>query len=253
MSSLARRSLNRAINKYSNLIKGKVLDIGGEKENSISIGAKGYLSSWNKNKIKNNFSSWEYLNINERYKPDLIGDAENIPCEDEIYDCAICFELLAHANNPEKVLKEISRILKTNGLLFLSMPYMYRHHPNPLDMQRWSSEKIHIELEKHNLSIKIVETRGAWLVVLFDVLINGLLSFKRGTFFSSTFFSIFGFLIGKFFLLLTPFIFYLDDFLKNEKKTSSNFHRYTTGFFVVAEKINNLKTTQPKNYMKKFP
>lgn len=253
MSSLARKSLNRAINKHSVLIRGKVLDIAGEKENSLEFGVRGYLSAWNRDKIRNNYVSWEYLNINERYKPDILGDAENIPCEDEKYDCAICFELLEHVKNPDKVLKEISRILKTNGLFFLSMPYMFRHHPNPIDMQRWSSEKIHIELEKHNFKIKIVETRGGWLVVLFDVLISGLLSFKKGTFFSSTIISIFGYFIAKFFLLLTPVIFYLDDFLKNEQKTSSNFHRYTTGFFVVAEKINNLKPTKPKNYMKKFP
>ena len=244
MATLARRSLNRIIDTHSGKIYGRVLDIGGEKEKSIE--------GWDKTKIKNNYTKWDFLNIDKRYNPDLLGSADNIPCKDQEYDCAICFELLEHVKDPVKVIKEINRVLKNKGLLFLSMPFMYRHHPNPFDMQRWSSEKIHIELENNNFKVKIVETRGGWLVVLFDILINGLLSFKKKTFFSSFFFSLFGFIFAKFFLFLTLLIFFLKDFLKNEKNTSSNFHRYTTGFFVIAEKITNHKPTKPKNYMKKY-
>ncbi|MDU3396794.1 MAG: class I SAM-dependent methyltransferase [Clostridiales bacterium] len=48
--------------------------------------------------------------------------AEKTPYEDNQFDSVICLELLEHVANPEIVLKEIGRVLKTEGKLFLSVP-----------------------------------------------------------------------------------------------------------------------------------
>lgn len=52
----------------------------------------------------------------------LISNAENIPFKNESFDVVISFESIEHLQNPEKGLKEMNRILKDGGLLFISTP-----------------------------------------------------------------------------------------------------------------------------------
>lgn len=52
----------------------------------------------------------------------LEGKLEAIPCPDASFDIIICFESLEHVNDHEKVMQELKRVLKENGLLVLSTP-----------------------------------------------------------------------------------------------------------------------------------
>lgn len=47
---------------------------------------------------------------------------ESIPLVDDSFDLVILFEVLEHVVKPGLVLKEISRVLKSNGILFLTVP-----------------------------------------------------------------------------------------------------------------------------------
>ena len=47
---------------------------------------------------------------------------EKIPLCDDTFDLILQFEVLEHVKNPRATLKEIHRILKTNGLLFVTVP-----------------------------------------------------------------------------------------------------------------------------------
>ncbi len=47
---------------------------------------------------------------------------ENIPYEDKFFDKILCSEVIEHVIDPREVLKEISRVLKDNGILSLSIP-----------------------------------------------------------------------------------------------------------------------------------
>jgi len=44
------------------------------------------------------------------------GYAENIPANDNTFDAVICADCLEHVNNLEKVISEISRVLKDSGI-----------------------------------------------------------------------------------------------------------------------------------------
>ncbi|MBP9191704.1 MAG: class I SAM-dependent methyltransferase [Ignavibacteria bacterium] len=47
---------------------------------------------------------------------------ENIPYEDKFFDKILCSEVIEHVIDPREVLKEISRVLKDDGILSLSIP-----------------------------------------------------------------------------------------------------------------------------------
>lgn len=48
------------------------------------------------------------------------GAGENLPFPADYFDVAICMDVLEHVQNPESLLSEISRTLKSNGLLYIT-------------------------------------------------------------------------------------------------------------------------------------
>jgi len=59
----------------------------------------------------------------------LCCPAENIAAENDYYDTVTSFEVIEHVQDPQKVLKEICRVLKSGGDLFISTPNP-RHFSN---------------------------------------------------------------------------------------------------------------------------
>lgn len=56
---------------------------------------------------------------------------ESIPLRDGSFDLVLLFEVLEHVMKPEVVLKEIGRVLKPTGILFLTVPnrfYLFETH-----------------------------------------------------------------------------------------------------------------------------
>ena len=66
-------------------------------------------------------------------QPDLLpfGDAEA--------DVVLSSQVLEHVVNPHEYLAECARVLRPNGLLILSTHGVWRYHPDPLDLWRWTS------------------------------------------------------------------------------------------------------------------
>ncbi len=54
----------------------------------------------------------------------FVGDSENIKFEDEYFDLEICINSFHHYENTEKSVKEMSRVLKKDGVLILGEIYL---------------------------------------------------------------------------------------------------------------------------------
>lgn len=52
----------------------------------------------------------------------LVSDVQYMPFRDETFEFILCWHVIEHLPNPQKALKEISRILKTGGVLILGAP-----------------------------------------------------------------------------------------------------------------------------------
>jgi 2-polyprenyl-3-methyl-5-hydroxy-6-metoxy-1,4-benzoquinol methylase len=52
----------------------------------------------------------------------LCTDAEGLPFKNDSFDLVICSEVIEHVGDPQKVIKEIRRILKSSGNLIITTP-----------------------------------------------------------------------------------------------------------------------------------
>lgn len=77
-----------------------------------------------------NFDLTPFQNVN------LVGNALRIPIADNAVDGVINTGVLEHVEDIEQVLREIYRILKPGGILYIEIPFMQGFHPDPTDFQR---------------------------------------------------------------------------------------------------------------------
>lgn len=66
-----------------------------------------------------------------------LGDGESLPFPDASFDYVVLMEVLVHVHEPLKMLKEIRRVLKKDGVLIGSCP-----HKN-LEMNIWDDRRLH--------------------------------------------------------------------------------------------------------------
>jgi ubiquinone/menaquinone biosynthesis C-methylase UbiE len=139
---------------------GGVLDVGGKKDNKRGLFRPPL----------DDVESWEYLNIDETTNPDYNCSADNILVNDDTFDMVMLVEVIEHLEKPSEVLSECNRILKKDGKLIASMPFMYALHADPCDFQRWTDVKIRLELEKIGFQSIQIKAMGSVFAVIYDLL-----------------------------------------------------------------------------------
>ena len=138
---------------------GKVLDVGGKKDSK-----RGCFRP-----PLDDVEIWEYLNIDKNTNPDYICSADNILIDDESFEMILLTEVLEHLENPIKVLNECKRILKKDGKLIATIPFLYALHADPYDFQRWTNVKIRMELKKLGFKNIKIESMGSLFAVTYDL------------------------------------------------------------------------------------
>lgn len=214
MFSQRRNFLDNLLLGQSPLMKGDIIDIGGEK-NFIRGKFRPPLDQVN---------SWKYVNFDEKTNPDFLCSAEAIPLNNESIDGFLMCELLEHAANPETILKEAYRLLKPNGTGWISIPFLYQKHGDPDDFQRWTDLKIYKVMDNTGFkNIKIINM-GSLGSVLFDLIFSTFMRYpKQDAIFKKILFRVFRY---------SRFIFKLID-----KITFSFASEYiNTGYFIIVKK-----------------
>lgn len=82
----------------------------------------------------------DYVNIDPTTTPDFLCDASSVPVDDQTYDGAILAEVLEHVRNPVAVLRESYRLLKSNGTILITAPFMFPIHGHPQDYGRYTGQ-----------------------------------------------------------------------------------------------------------------
>ena len=139
---------------------GKVLDVGGKKENKRGT----FRPPLDK------IESWEYVNIDESTNPDYLCSADNIPVDDNTFDIVMLAEVIEHLENPIAVLNECYRVLKKDGKIVVTIPFLNALHADPYDFQRWTDIKIENVFNKSGFKLINIKPMGGKAAVIYDLL-----------------------------------------------------------------------------------
>lgn len=135
-------------------LRGKVLDVGAGE------------SPWR---------TWlptgtEYQGIDVGYAGDfgmtarggdmIYYDGKVMPLSDNSFDSALCIEVLEHAEEPQLLLGEISRVMKAGATLVLTVPWSTCRHHIPHDYYRFTPETLHRLLHAAGFTDIVIRERG---------------------------------------------------------------------------------------------
>ena len=128
-------------------IEGDVIEFGASSEI--------YKNFCNTNSENYNIT---YSNIDSSNKEFLNIDLQKDNSIDIRYNFAVIFNVLEHVLIPNLAIKNISKILKKNGKIIGSTPFIFRIHGAPKDYSRFTKDHL-IELLKSNNfeNIQIIE------------------------------------------------------------------------------------------------
>lgn len=123
---------------------GVVLDIG-----CADCWAKEYLSRENTCYIGLDHLVTGVTLYNTR--PNVFADAASLPFTTGSIDTVIMFDVIEHVALPDHALQDIYRVLKPEGKLLLSMPFLYPAHDEPYDYQRLTTHGLRRDLAASGL------------------------------------------------------------------------------------------------------
>lgn len=95
-------------------------------------------------------------------KPDYTWDGKEMPFKDESYDTLLATEVLEHCPTPELVLKEMYRVLKKDGYILLTVPFLWPLHETPHDEYRYTPFALRRLLEDVGFRNIEVKSSGGW-------------------------------------------------------------------------------------------
>lgn len=88
---------------------------------------------------------------------DVVGDGHRLPFRDDSIARIVCTGVLEHVTIPERVVREMVRVLRPGGLAYVSVPFIQGFHPGSgtqQDFQRYT----HIGLAQLLASFRILES-----------------------------------------------------------------------------------------------
>jgi len=84
---------------------------------------------------------------------DVVGVAENLPLKNGSCDGVILQAVLEHVDDAERVLAEVHRVLKTQGLVVIEVPFLQGYHPAPRDHRRYTEEGLRSSVEQQGFEV----------------------------------------------------------------------------------------------------
>lgn len=82
----------------------------------------------------------EFVNVDVFPFPevDIVANAEELPFRDASLDAAVSESLLEHVPDAHKVAKEMTRVVRPGGYIYVSAPFIHPYHASPDDFNRWT-------------------------------------------------------------------------------------------------------------------
>lgn len=82
------------------------------------------------------------LDIDQTNQPDICCDLHEIKWQSSYFDTVIATEVLEHLYEPQRAIREIHRVLKSNGICIASTRFIHAYHPDPNDYYRFTRDSL---------------------------------------------------------------------------------------------------------------
>lgn len=89
--------------------------------------------------------------------PDVFADAATLPIASNSVEVVVMLEVLEHLERPSDAMLEAARVLRSDGTLLMSMPFLYPVHDAPHDFQRYTEFGLRREASSAGLDIVSLE------------------------------------------------------------------------------------------------
>jgi SAM-dependent methyltransferase len=150
-------SISQFISSHATDFRGVVLDVGcgsmpyREGILASSSAIESYLGL-----------DLESNNFDRELEPDLTWDGTRIPLEDDCVDVAIATEVFEHCPDTSLVVREIHRILKPDGVLLFTVPFLWPLHEVPHDYFRFTPFALQSILTDAGFKHTDLKMLGGW-------------------------------------------------------------------------------------------
>lgn len=155
--------LHHQLARFAHRLHGRLLDIGAGECRRY----KAYFSQ---------ATSYETLDFNPAWKPDIVGSAEAIPLPDESVDSIVCTQVLEHLPHPWIALREMHRVLRKGGTCLLTAPQTNELHEEPQDFFRYTKYGLHTLLEDAGFTVEAMDQRGKYHALRMQLRIRHLIN-----------------------------------------------------------------------------
>ena len=142
-------AIRDALLQHAEHIRGRVLDLG--------CGSRPYESHF-----QGRVDSWVGLDMPvpgemNTHLPHLVADAQSLPLTSESFDTVLCTQVLEHVPEPLELLREVRRVLKSDGRLVLTAPQYNGLHGEPRDFYRYTCYGLEHLGRKAGMQIELIE------------------------------------------------------------------------------------------------
>ena len=109
----------------------------------------------------------------------MLFDGSQIPIRSASIDFVLATEILEHVNDLQRLLNEVTRVLRPGGRVFMTTPWSARLHYEPFDFRRVSPHGMAQYATGTGLQLEHVESRGGLAAVISNKILVGCLGRAR--------------------------------------------------------------------------
>jgi SAM-dependent methyltransferase len=140
---IARKGLYKHIADLAPQITGRTLDVGcGHKPYEHLFNVTSYIGL-----------ELDTADNRRNKKADFFYDGTEFPFRDGEFDSLVMNQVFEHVFTPDTFLCEVNRVLKADGVLFMTIPFVWDEHEQPHDFARYSSFGLGSLLESHGFEV----------------------------------------------------------------------------------------------------
>jgi SAM-dependent methyltransferase len=104
------------------------------------------------------------LDIDLSAKPIVSADAHRLPFEDESFDVIVANNVIEHLKNPALGVAEMRRVLRPEGTILYTIPFLYPVHEAPNDYTRFTASGLR-QLFSEFRSVEILPRGGLFSTI----------------------------------------------------------------------------------------